>query len=64
MRGAGAYIDAGTVRRSLDACVDPSAVRAIQNNDSFSFFRSAGEGLLMTGPTGTNVADVVFALIR
>jgi glycerate 2-kinase len=33
----------------------------LERNDSYSFFRHLG-GLLRTGPTGTNVADLVVAL--
>jgi glycerate-2-kinase len=33
------------------------ASELLNNNDSYSFFEQCG-GLIMTGPTGTNVADI------
>lgn len=57
---AGAVADEQTLRRAAAAGVDPSA--ALAANDSYSFFRDAG-GLIVTGPTGTNVNDVHVALI-
>jgi glycerate-2-kinase len=35
----------------------------LENNDAYNFFRELGDGLLITGPTGTNVADVAFLLV-
>jgi glycerate 2-kinase len=57
---AGAVADAGTLARAADAGVDPDV--ALRENDSHSFFRAAG-GLIITGPTGTNVNDVHVALV-
>jgi glycerate 2-kinase len=37
------------------------AAQFLANNDSYHFFQPLGD-LIMTGPTGTNVADVVIAL--
>jgi glycerate-2-kinase len=37
------------------------ALDFLARNDSYHFFQPLGD-LLMTGPTGTNVADVVIAL--
>ncbi len=56
---AGAYADGGTVARGRAAGVD--ARRALAENDSHGFFAAEG-GLLRTGPTGTNVADLAFVL--
>lgn len=54
----------------LDASVHREATRrglgvqdSLHRNDAYSFFQAAG-GLLMTGPTGTNVCDVRVALVR
>jgi hydroxypyruvate reductase len=56
---AGAIADASTVGRARDEGIDP--MNALRNNDSASVFRSTG-GLVVTGPTGTNVNDVYIAL--
>ncbi len=40
--------------------VDP--LPFLENNDAYHFFRKTG-GLIMTGPTGTNVMDIILALI-
>jgi hydroxypyruvate reductase len=56
---AGAIADAGTPQRARDAGVDPE--RALAQNDSLSVFDVAG-GSVETGPTGTNVNDVYFAV--
>ncbi|MEM7411904.1 MAG: DUF4147 domain-containing protein [Myxococcota bacterium] len=55
---AGAYVDGATVERGRRLGVD--AAEALQNNDSYGFFAAEG-GLLRTGPTGTNVMDLVLA---
>ena len=57
---AGARADAGTVARGMAAGADAHA--ALRENDSYGFFRKSG-GLLVTGPTGTNVADLVIVLL-
>ena len=54
---AGAYVDGGTVARGRAAGV--SAAEALADNDSHGFFAQEG-GVLRTGPTGTNVADLAF----
>jgi glycerate-2-kinase len=51
---AGAFADGGTVARGGDACA------ALADNDAYGFFAREG-GLLRTGPTGTNVMDLVIA---
>ncbi len=58
---AGALVDGSTASRARRAGIDPGAF--LGNNDSYTFFRKAG-GLLVTGPTGTNVMDVQVLLIR
>ncbi|MCC1480712.1 glycerate kinase type-2 family protein [Roseibaca sp. Y0-43] len=52
---AGALVDGATIRRIRDAGGDPDALLA--NNDSHAALRLAGD-LLVTGGTGTNVADL------
>jgi glycerate 2-kinase len=54
---AGAIVTGDTLLRANSQGVDPLA--ALQNNDSYHFFQSLGD-LLITGPTGTNVNDLVF----
>ena len=52
---AGGIVDKHTMQRIRDAGVNPEALLA--NNDSYAALKAAGD-LLMTGATGTNVADV------
>jgi hydroxypyruvate reductase len=51
---AGAYLFPDTLARARAAGLDP--LRALANNDSYTFF-AAVDGLLVTGPTRTNVND-------
>jgi hydroxypyruvate reductase len=57
---AGAYVDGGTARRGRALGLDARA--ALERNDSYSFFSAEG-GLLVTGPTRTNVMDLVLVLV-
>jgi len=52
---AGAFVDAGTVRRGRRAGQD--AAERLADNDSHGFFVREG-GLVRTGPTRTNVMDL------
>ncbi len=52
---AGGCVDDGTLARMRAAGVDPAA--ALAANDSYAALAASGD-LLMTGPTGTNVADL------
>ena len=56
---AGAYADGGTVARGKSAGVDAAA--ALADNDSHGFFSCEG-GVIRTGPTGTNAADLALVL--
>ena len=56
---AGGIVDASAVRRMREAGVDP--VAALDDNDSYRAL-DAGDALLRTGATGTNVADVAVFL--
>jgi glycerate-2-kinase len=55
---AGACADGGTVERGRAR--GESAAARLEDNDSYRFFAAEG-GLLRTGPTGTNVRDLVLA---
>jgi len=57
---AGAVVDGDTARRIREAGLDGRA--ALAANDSHSALRASGD-LLISGPTGTNVADVVVGFI-
>ena len=52
---AGGVVDAKTIKRGEQGGDDPH--RALRDNDSYAFLRRSGD-LLMTGGTGTNVADL------
>ena len=52
---AGAWITGSTFRRAVRLGLDPESYLA--NNDSYTFFQKAG-GLIVTGPTRTNVMDI------
>jgi glycerate-2-kinase len=56
---AGAWFDAATLRGGLAPGLIPEQFLA--ENNSHEFFERLG-GLIRTGPTGTNVADIVVAL--
>jgi glycerate-2-kinase len=58
---AGAIIDQEILEASRDKNLDIEYY--LKNNDSNTFFKEAG-GLLITGPTGTNVADIMVMLIE
>ncbi len=56
---AGAFADGDTVSRARKMGLVPDAI--LVNNDSYRFFDRLGD-LLKTGPTGTNVNDLVIGL--
>jgi len=56
---AGAVVDGATCARAREAGLDPRAFLA--ENDSYSFFESLGD-LIKTGPTRTNVMDIICML--
>jgi len=56
---AGAIVDATTPRRIRENGFDPAT--ALRDHDAYIALQSAG-ALLKTGPTGTNVNDLVIAL--
>lgn len=58
---AGAFIDAQVHQRAVDQNLSPE--EHLRNNDAYPFFEATG-GLLLTGPTGTNVCDIRVALVQ
>lgn len=58
---AGAVVDGDTVRSAAN--IGLSAADHLARNDSYRFFAGGG-GLIKTGPTNTNVADVCLMLIK
>jgi glycerate 2-kinase len=51
---AGAYLEPGSIARARIMSLDPAEL--LENNDAYSFFKAI-DGLLVTGPTRTNVND-------
>ena len=58
---AGGYVDGETAAELAQA--GWSAYGALENNDAYHAL-GAVDGLIFTGPTGTNVNDVAVALVR
>ncbi len=56
----GALVDGSTVARARALGLDPDAYLA--NNDAYHFFDGLGD-LLITGPTNTNVNDLLFVFV-
>ncbi|HDS59808.1 MAG TPA: hypothetical protein ENN54_05925, partial [Thermoplasmatales archaeon] len=56
---AGAMADGRSLQRARELRLDP--LDYLRRNDSHTFFKKMGDALF-TGPTGTNVMDVVIAL--
>ncbi len=56
---AGALVSGETVSQAH--FIDIDAVIYLDNNDSYSFFEKVG-GHICTGPTGTNVNDLIFVI--
>ena len=57
---AGATVTGDTLPRARELHLD--AEHFLNDNDSYNFFAQAG-GLVLTGPTGTNVNDLMFGLV-
>ncbi|HEY9078343.1 MAG TPA: glycerate kinase [Anaerolineaceae bacterium] len=57
---AGAYVDGKTLMRGTEKGIE--ALSYLQNNDSYHYFKRIGD-LVITGPTGTNVNDLVVVLV-
>lgn len=58
---AGGYADGGTMDALAAQGLD--IFRVLQNNDAYHALKAV-DGLIVTGPTGTNVNDVAVALLR
>ncbi len=57
---AGAIVTGDSVRRGRLLGLDPH--RHLQDNNAYPFFSALGD-LIVTGPTGTNVNDLIFGLV-
>ena len=58
---AGAFADGDTSQKALQKGINPQ--KYLLNNDSYNFFNLLGD-LLITGPTRTNVMDVICLLVN
>ena len=58
---AGGYVDGDTLAALTDAGMDVFSV--LRDNDAYHALKAVS-GLIVTGPTGTNVNDVAVALLR
>ncbi len=58
---AGGIVDQDSIKRMIQADIDPVAM--LDNNDSYTALKSS-QDLLVTGATGTNVADLQVLLIQ
>jgi len=58
---AGAIVDGTTCRRARETDLNANAF--LMANDSYSFFESLGD-LVKTGPTRTNVMDIICMLVK
>ena len=58
---SGAFADSETVAKALAEGVDARVM--LDDNDAYGFFSSV-EGVLVTGPTGTNVMDLVLIMVE
>jgi len=57
---AGGMVDGGTVGRMRERGIDPGEY--LEENNSYEALDEAGD-LIVTGPTGTNVADMCFVAV-
>ena len=58
---AGGIVDQGTIQRIMSAGLNPAEL--LNNNDSYNALKSS-QDLLITGATGTNVADLQVLLLH
>lgn len=56
----GAIIDGNSLKRALSIGLEPKLY--LENNNSYNFFKQLGD-LVITGYTGTNVNDILMAII-
>jgi glycerate-2-kinase len=57
---AGALVDGFTAKKAQATSL--SINEYLSKNDSNTFFRKLGDGLIITGPTGTNVNDIMIVV--
>ena len=57
----GAFVDDEIIYRAKE--LELNATDYLSNNDAYHFFKKTG-GLIITGPTQTNVMDIVLAIIK
>jgi len=58
---AGAIVDCETINFALSQNIDPG--KYLREFDSFNFFKKAG-GHIITGPTMTNVMDIIVVIVE
>lgn len=58
---AGAVVDADTIPFALSKNIDP--IKHLREFDSYNFFKNAG-GHIITGPTMTNVMDMIIVIVE
>ena len=58
---AGAVVDSDTIPDALSKNIDPA--KYLREFDSYNFFKKAG-GQIITGPTMTNVMDIIVVIVR
>ena len=58
---AGGFADGGTASRAIAAGIDPAA--SLRNNDTYRLLQASGD-LYRSGPTGTNVMDLVMGVVE
>jgi glycerate 2-kinase len=58
---AGAVVDSDTIPKAMNKNID--AVKFLNDFDSFHFFKKAG-GHIITGPTMTNVMDIIVVIVE
>jgi glycerate-2-kinase len=57
---AGAVVDSETISGAISKNIDPE--KHLSEFDSFHFFKKAG-GHIITGPTMTNVMDIIVVIV-
>ncbi len=59
---AGAIIDAAVSDKISVSGIDMKSY--LENYDAYAFFQKLGDGILMTGPTGANVSDLMLLITK
>ena len=59
---AGGIVDQNTTSRAQAKGLNIDEY--LNRNDSYNFFSKLGDGLIKTGPTGTNVADISLMMVK